>query len=194
MNEYEGVAFDMRNLLLANFKWKTLYDNFIQKYAHFKSRIEHFSPQILIYSLSNLFLLAVTLCMFLSIQRNDSGLVNGVRTFFSLSILTSSFLLILLGYVTMIKVTKTKNDITRKSTISDKEDLGAAHFVREYLAMRPQAVLRFFVGYRNKKCNLQLVSKNTFGKIPNEVAEGLAKPKALWKTNICDLLPMREPQ
>lgn len=84
------------------------------------------------------------------------------------------------GSVIVINVSKTKNDINRKFTIIDEEDLGAARLVREYSALRPQGVLRFFVGYRNKKCTLQPVGKNTFGKIPSKVAEwlGLDNPKA----------------
>lgn len=83
------------------------------------------------------------------------------------------------GSVIIIKVSKTKNDINRIFTIIDEEDLGAARLVREYSALRPQGVLRFFVAYRNKKCTLQPVGKNTFGKIPSRVAEwlGLDNPK-----------------
>lgn len=84
------------------------------------------------------------------------------------------------GSVIVINVLKTKNDVNRKFTIIDEEDLGATRLVREYSALRPQGVLRFFVAYRNKKCTLQPVGKNTFGKIPSKVAEwlGLDNPKA----------------
>lgn len=84
------------------------------------------------------------------------------------------------GSVIVINVSKTKNDVNRKFTIIDEEDLGAARLVREYSTLRPQGVLRFFVAYRNKKCTLQPVGKNTFGKIPSKVAEwlGLDNPKA----------------
>lgn len=84
------------------------------------------------------------------------------------------------GSVIVIKVSKTKNDVNRKFTIIDEEDLGAARLVREYSALRPQGVCRFFVAYRNKKCTVQPVGKNTFAKIPSKVAEwlGLDNPKA----------------
>ncbi|KAJ3666168.1 hypothetical protein Zmor_001622 [Zophobas morio] len=79
----------------------------------------------------------------------------------------------------VINVSKTKNDVNRKFTIIDEEELSAARLVREYSPLRPQGVLKFFVAYRNKKCTLQPVGKNTFGKIPSKVAEwlGLDNPK-----------------
>lgn len=84
------------------------------------------------------------------------------------------------GAVIVVNVSKTKNDVNRKFTIIEEEELSAARLVREYSALRPQGVLRFFVAYRNKKCTLQPVGKNTFGKIPSMVAEwlGLNNPKA----------------
>lgn len=84
------------------------------------------------------------------------------------------------GSVIVVNVSKTKNDVKRKFTIIDEEELSAARLVRDYSALRPQGVFRFFVAYRNKKCTLQPVGKNTFGKIPSKVAEwlGLDNPKA----------------
>lgn len=84
------------------------------------------------------------------------------------------------GSVIVVNISKTKNDENRKFTIIDEEELSAARLLRDYSVLRPQGVLKFFVVYRNKNFSLQPVGKNTFRKIPNNVAEwlGLDNPKA----------------
>ncbi|KAJ3666187.1 hypothetical protein Zmor_001640 [Zophobas morio] len=47
------------------------------------------------------------------------------------------------------------------------------------------SMLRFFVAYRNKKCTLQPVGKNTFGKIPSKVAEWLGLDNTKAYTGHC---------
>lgn len=85
---------------------------------------------------------------------------------------------------TYIKITipNTKTKIQRIFTISegDIEGVNLIEFVRNYIRLRPKHATnnRFFLGYRNGKCNIQPIGINTFADIPKRIATflGLQNP------------------
>lgn len=58
---------------------------------------------------------------------------------------------------------------------------------RTYAALRPTNIghRRFFIAYRDGKCSIQVVGKNTLGKIPSVVAKFLGKPNYADYTGHC---------
>lgn len=82
--------------------------------------------------------------------------------------------------VLVITVPKTKTNRKRVFTIINDETISGVQLYKKYADLRPKNVnhRRFFIQYKNNKCTLQPVGKNTFGAIPKSIAQFLKLPNA----------------
>ncbi|KAJ8914856.1 hypothetical protein NQ315_014869 [Exocentrus adspersus] len=84
------------------------------------------------------------------------------------------------GSVMVVDIPESKMDIRKKFTIVEENEFSALGLVRKYMSLRPSGSERFFLTYREKRCTVQSVGKNTFGKMPSKIANflGLPDPEA----------------
>lgn len=84
------------------------------------------------------------------------------------------------GSVMVVDIPESKTDIRKKFTIVEENEFSALSLVRKYMSLRPSGPERFFLTYREKRCTVQPVGKNTFGKMPSKIASflGLPNPEA----------------
>ncbi|KAJ8914929.1 hypothetical protein NQ315_016083, partial [Exocentrus adspersus] len=82
--------------------------------------------------------------------------------------------------VMVVDIPESKTDIRKKFTIVEENEFSALGQVRKYMSLRPSGSERFFLTYREKRCTVQPVGKNTFGKMPSKIANflGLPDPEA----------------
>lgn len=68
-----------------------------------------------------------------------------------------------------------------------EDSLNYVYYIRKYAALRPSHTphRRFFLGYRDGKCSIQVVGQNTFGKVPLAVAKFLKIPNPKLYTGNC---------
>ena len=84
----------------------------------------------------------------------------------------------------IIRLPQTKTKIERTFVVTENEnrELNMLKIYRKYAALRPPHIdhRRFFIQYRNGKCTTQVIGKNTFGKIPSQIATylGLSNPSS----------------
>lgn len=82
--------------------------------------------------------------------------------------------------VFVVTIPETKTDKKRVFTIVDEEEMNSLKLIRDYMSLRPRgcAEKRLFLTYRQGRCTVQPVGKNTLGKIPFIVAKylGLRDP------------------
>jgi len=82
--------------------------------------------------------------------------------------------------VFVVNIPETKTDKRRVFTIVDEEKMNSLQLIRDYISLRPRGCseTRFFLTYRQGRCTVQPVGKNTFGKIPFIIAKylGLSDP------------------
>lgn len=94
-----------------------------------------------------------------------------------------------LGNVILVNIKNTKNQIERNFVVknSDKNAINFIELCKKYMALRkPEtAHSRFFVRYVNKQCTTQSIGKNTFGKLPQQIAEFLNLPDSSLYTGHC---------
>lgn len=88
------------------------------------------------------------------------------------------------GSVLIVKVPDSKTDIQRTFTVTN---LDYIELFRKYARLRPSHASnrRFFVKYRNGKCNNQVVGINTIGAMPSLIARYLELPDAEAYTGHC---------
>lgn len=83
--------------------------------------------------------------------------------------------------VFVVTVPETKTDKKRVFTIIDEDEMKSLKLIRDYISLRPHGCSekRLFLSYRQGRCTVQPVGKNTFGKIPCIIAKylGLNNPK-----------------
>ncbi|XP_045461278.1 uncharacterized protein LOC123671465 [Harmonia axyridis] len=84
------------------------------------------------------------------------------------------------GSVMVVDIPESKTDIRKRFTIVEENECSALSLVRKYMLLRPSGPERFFLTYRGKRCSVQPVGKNTFGKIPSKIASflELSNPEA----------------
>lgn len=84
------------------------------------------------------------------------------------------------GSVMVVDIPQTKTGVRRHFTIVEENEFSALSLVRNYMSVRPSDVERFFLTYRAKRCTHQPIGKNTFGKIPSQIASvlGLRNPNS----------------
>lgn len=78
----------------------------------------------------------------------------------------------------IVKLTVTKGKKKNRSfTITNTVNSGVNYFeiIRKYMRLRPKkcSSQRFLLGYRNGKCTIQPLGKNTVAKFPMRIAEFL---------------------
>lgn len=82
--------------------------------------------------------------------------------------------------VFVVNVPETKTDKKRVFTIVDEDEMNSLKLIRDYMSLRPRGCSekRLFLTYRQGRCTVQPVGKNTFGKIPFIIAKylGLSDP------------------
>lgn len=82
--------------------------------------------------------------------------------------------------VFVVTVPETKTDKKRVFTIIDEDEMNSLKLIRDYMSLRPRGCSEkiFFFSYRQVRCTIQPVGKNTFGKIPSIIAKylGLSDP------------------
>lgn len=85
-----------------------------------------------------------------------------------------------------VNIPDTKTHIPRSFTVTSGQEDWLTIF-RKYAALRPSTVenRRFFMTYRKGKCLSQPVGVNTFGKIPQKIAEFLKLPNPSAYTGHC---------
>lgn len=83
--------------------------------------------------------------------------------------------------VFVVNVPETKTDKKRIFTIIDESEMNSLKLIRDYMSLRPRGCSekRLFLTYRQGRCTVQPVGKNTFGKIPSIIAKylGLSDPE-----------------
>lgn len=86
-----------------------------------------------------------------------------------------------------IKIPSSKTNVPRTFTISNVDGMDFMEIVRNYLKLRPKncPTERLFLKYVNGKCYSQPVGKNTFAKIPNDIACFLNLPDPKNFTGHC---------
>lgn len=95
------------------------------------------------------------------------------------------------GSEIIVDVKNTKNKIDRTFVIKNGEDNNSlikhVEICRKYMALRKSQTphSRFFVYYKDAKCSVQPVGKNTFGKLPQNIASFLKLPDASLYTGHC---------
>lgn len=74
----------------------------------------------------------------------------------------------------LIKIPTTKNKISRSFTVQNE----FYKIMKNYQDLRPKnaKTRRFFLNYRNSKCTCQVIGKNKFGKMPEQIARYLQLP------------------
>lgn len=94
-----------------------------------------------------------------------------------------------LGAVLMVTLRDTKTKIDRTFTVVDNKKISPTYMdlYKQYVALRPSHInhRRFFIFYKNGKCSVQVVGKNTFGGIPSMIATFLQLPDAKLYTGHC---------
>lgn len=89
------------------------------------------------------------------------------------------------GSVMVVDIPESKTDIRKRFTIVEENEFSALGLVRKYMLLRPSGPERFFLTYRGKRCTVQPVGKNTFGKIPSKIASFLELPNPETFTGHC---------
>lgn len=87
------------------------------------------------------------------------------------------------GDLLLVKIPETKTDVSRSFVIG-KEHL---QIVNKYTALRPSKTKtdRFFLTYRKEKCTVQPIGRNSFAKMPQEIAKFLNLPQTESYTGHC---------
>ncbi|KAJ8914783.1 hypothetical protein NQ315_014524 [Exocentrus adspersus] len=87
-----------------------------------------------------------------------------------------------MDHALLVNVRNTKNNVDRNFIInnSNKNGIDLIEVCRKYMALRKPETThsRFFVRYEKSQCTVQAIGKNTFGKIPQKVAEYLNLPNS----------------
>lgn len=91
------------------------------------------------------------------------------------------------GSVILVKVSVSKTSTLKHFTIIDEENINALSLVRQYASLRPPGIKerRFFLTYRNGRCTVQPVGKNTIGSVPTIIAKYLKLDNAKAYTGHC---------
>lgn len=91
------------------------------------------------------------------------------------------------GSVMVVNIPESKTGIRRQFTIVEETAFPTLSLIRSYVSLRPSGIARFFLTYREKRCTVQPVGKNTFNKIPNKIASflGLLNPNAYTVHCLC---------
>lgn len=91
------------------------------------------------------------------------------------------------GSALLVNVPETKTYKAKGFTIVEEEVIGALKLVRQYAALRPTGMRerRFFLAYRNNRCTVQPVGKNTIGSVPTIIARYLKLDNAKEYTGHC---------
>ncbi|KAJ8909322.1 hypothetical protein NQ315_016113 [Exocentrus adspersus] len=94
-----------------------------------------------------------------------------------------------MDHALLVNVRNTKNNVDRNFIInnSNKNGIDLIEVCRKYMALRKPETThsRFFVRYEKSQCTVQAIGKNTFGKIPQKVAEYLNLPNSTLYTGHC---------
>lgn len=91
------------------------------------------------------------------------------------------------GSCVLIKVPETKTGESKGFTIVEETKINALNLVRKYFALRLKNTKerRFFLTYRNGRCTVQPVGKNTIGNVPTIIAKFLKLADAGQYTGHC---------
>lgn len=93
------------------------------------------------------------------------------------------------GDILIVTVPETKNNITRTFTITNKtvDGLNLLTIYNKYISLRPTHTPhnRLFISYKNNKCTVQPIGKNTFSKIPGKIATFFKLPEPGTYTGHC---------
>lgn len=89
------------------------------------------------------------------------------------------------GTCLLVKIPVTKTGNSKGFTIVEEDKIGALKLVRKYMSLRPKGIPRFFLTYRNNRCTIQPVGKNTLGSIPSVIAKYLKLENAREYTGHC---------
>lgn len=85
-----------------------------------------------------------------------------------------------LGSTLLFTITNRKNERDRNFVVknSEKNSVQYVEVCKKYMALRKSTTphSRFFVQYRDRKCTVQPVGKNTLGKVPQKIAGYLNLP------------------
>lgn len=83
----------------------------------------------------------------------------------------------------MVKLPDTKNKTSRSFVINGPY----LEYVEKYAALRPSHTQtdRFFIQYRNGHCTVQVIGKNSFGRISKSIARFLQLPNPEQYTGHC---------
>jgi integrase len=88
--------------------------------------------------------------------------------------------------VLLVRIPFTKTDKPRSFVVADGGDdsFNAVEIYKKYASLRPAKVghNRLFLTYRNGKCTVQPVGKNTFSSIPKKIADFLKLPNSALYT------------
>ncbi|KAJ8914232.1 hypothetical protein NQ315_003596 [Exocentrus adspersus] len=94
-----------------------------------------------------------------------------------------------MDHALLVNVRNTKNNVDRNFIInnSNKNGIDLIEVCRKYMALRKPETThsKFFVRYEKSQCTVQAIGKNTFGKIPQKVAEYLNLPNSTLYTGHC---------
>lgn len=91
------------------------------------------------------------------------------------------------GTCLLVKVPVTKTSTSKGFTIVEEDRIGALKLVKKYISLRPKGIKeqRFFLTYRNNRCTVQPVGKNTIGSVPSIIAKYLKLEKPNEYTGHC---------
>lgn len=92
-----------------------------------------------------------------------------------------------LGTHLLINIPQSKNGQQRSFLIIEESEMNALSLLRRYVSLRPKGASddRLFLCYRNKRCTVQPVGKNTIGNIPCKIATYLGLGDAKAYTGHC---------
>ncbi|XP_031341708.1 uncharacterized protein LOC116182764 [Photinus pyralis] len=91
------------------------------------------------------------------------------------------------GTVFVVNLVDTKTHKDRYFTVIDETAVDCLGILRAYIKLRPPNVPhnRFFLNYRNERCTTQPVGKNSFSKLPCEIAKFLKLSNPSGYTGHC---------